>query len=184
MAQRERELLERKRRERLMYHQQQLAEAENEDENDDYEIGIVRGRDGNFYYVKRPVRAQHRTKQQPTIIEEKAHRSRRELQPDLVVVEGESEDPDSDYETDNEYEEEYESEWNQRRPELDVLSQRLEPQRHDRNHSRRTSPKRRIITVTVEDASDSECESEFDSPWRNRRPSPGQWMEPVEPFYG
>merc|ERR1712176_329516 len=36
------------------------------------------------------------------------------------------------------------------------------------------------LTFLVEDASDSECENEFDSPWRNRRPSPGQWMEPVE----
>merc|ERR1711937_1004693 len=38
------------------------------------------------------------------------------------------------------------------------------------------------LTFLVEDASDSECENEFDSPWRNRRPSPGQWMEPVEAF--
>ena len=35
--------------------------------------------------------------------------------------------------------------------------------------------------IVVEDASDSEGEEEIlTSPWRNRRPSPGQWMEPVE----
>merc|ERR1712085_56732 len=53
--------------------------------------------------------------------------------------------------------------------------------------SRRTTANQRSprrITVTVEDVSDSECESEFDSPWRNRLPSPGQWMEPVESYRG
>jgi hypothetical protein len=38
------------------------------------------------------------------------------------------------------------------------------------------------ITIIVEDASDSETEDEFKSVWRNRRPSPGEWMEPVEEF--
>jgi hypothetical protein len=32
----------------------------------------------------------------------------------------------------------------------------------------------------VEDASDDECEDEFSSVWNNRRPSEGQWIEPVE----
>lgn len=41
----------------------------------------------------------------------------------------------------------------------------------------------RLVTVTVEDASDSEYENEYDSPWRNRRPGPGMWIEPVEPYY-
>merc|ERR1712232_597412 len=42
-------------------------------------------------------------------------------------------------------------------------------------------PRRRKVTVIVEDASDSEYEDDkLDSIWRNRRPSPGQWMEPVE----
>jgi hypothetical protein len=36
-------------------------------------------------------------------------------------------------------------------------------------------------TVIVEDASDSEYEDEeLNSVWCNRRPSPGEWMEPVE----
>jgi hypothetical protein len=42
--------------------------------------------------------------------------------------------------------------------------------------------KKTKITVIVEDASDSEYEDDFKSLWRNRRPSPGQWMEPVENF--
>jgi hypothetical protein len=39
------------------------------------------------------------------------------------------------------------------------------------------------VTIIVEDASDSETEDECKSDvWRNRRPSPGQWMEPVAGF--
>lgn len=40
---------------------------------------------------------------------------------------------------------------------------------------------RRKVTVVVEDASDSEEENDdLKSVWRNRRPSPGQWIEPVD----
>jgi len=43
--------------------------------------------------------------------------------------------------------------------------------------------RKRIVGVIVEDASDSEYENdEYKSPWRNRRPSPGEWLEPVENF--
>jgi len=39
----------------------------------------------------------------------------------------------------------------------------------------------RKVTVLVEDASDDESEHDsFKSVWHNRRPSPGQWMEPVD----
>jgi hypothetical protein len=42
-------------------------------------------------------------------------------------------------------------------------------------------PRRGRVTVMVEDASDSENEDEeLNSVWRNRRPSHGEWMEPVE----
>lgn len=47
---------------------------------------------------------------------------------------------------------------------------------------KRSSGKKRKqkVTVVVEDASDSESEDKYyKSSWRNRRPSPGQWMEPV-----
>jgi hypothetical protein len=45
---------------------------------------------------------------------------------------------------------------------------------------RKKSKKR--VTILVEDASDSESEDEFKSVWRNRRPSPGEWIEPIENF--
>lgn len=41
-------------------------------------------------------------------------------------------------------------------------------------------PRRRRVTVVVEDASGSEYEdADKEAVWRNRRPSLGQWMEPV-----
>merc|ERR1711904_586614 len=50
-------------------------------DDDDYELDIVRGRDGNLYYVKRPVSTKknqqqqqsRQSKQQPTIAEEQAY---------------------------------------------------------------------------------------------------------------
>merc|ERR1712070_937424 len=48
--------------------------------------------------------------------------------------------------------------------------------------SKKKSSKKRV-TIIVEDASDSETEDdEYKSVWRNRRPSPGKWKEPVEDF--
>lgn len=61
--------------------------------------------------------------------------------------------------------------------ELSVESTRMKP-------SRATKSKNKKVTVIVEDASDSEGEDDArQSVWRNRLPSPGQWMEPVETLY-
>ena len=41
--------------------------------------------------------------------------------------------------------------------------------------------RKKKITITVEDASDSEYDDDFSSPWRSRRPGPGEsWIEPVD----
>jgi hypothetical protein len=59
----------------------------------------------------------------------------------------------------------------------------LKPQGHQPKVIRRPNdhPKNKLTTVIVEDASDSESDKdELRSVWRNRLPSPGQWMEPVE----
>ena len=46
---------------------------------------------------------------------------------------------------------------------------------------RKKKSRKKKITITVEDASDSEYDDDFSSPWRNRRPGPGEsWIEPVE----
>ena len=48
------------------------------------------------------------------------------------------------------------------------------------NSTKEIKPRRKRVTIIVEDASDSEMEDELiSSPWRNRLPSPGQWIEPV-----
>merc|ERR1711862_646679 len=47
---------------------------------------------------------------------------------------------------------------------------------------KRNKKSKKRVTVLVEDASESEGEDEFDSICRNRRPSPGEWMEPVKAF--
>jgi len=53
-------------------------------------------------------------------------------------------------------------------------------QKSDEYQKKKSSkPRRRRVTITVEDASDSEYEDEYSSVWRNRRPSSGEWMEPV-----
>ncbi|KAL3925166.1 MAG: hypothetical protein SGILL_000591 [Bacillariaceae sp.] len=54
------------------------------------------------------------------------------------------------------------------------------PIRHKKKKSKKGKKKK--ITVIVENASDSENDDDYRSPWRNRRPSPGQWIEPVENF--
>ena len=47
--------------------------------------------------------------------------------------------------------------------------------------SAKKGKKKQKIVITVEDASDSEYEDDFASPWRNRRPGPGEsWIEPVQ----
>jgi hypothetical protein len=49
------------------------------------------------------------------------------------------------------------------------------------NSVKEIKPRRKRVTIIVEDASDSEMEDELtSSPWRKRSPSPGQWMEPVD----
>lgn len=165
---------------------------EDDDEEEDYDLQIVRGRDGNLYYVKRQKSPRHQ--QTPTITEEThQRRSRQPLRSEIVEEESdEIEDDQYQYESadtdansgnaSTAFEQEFVRE---REGELERHSPTQHRQRiRHRPHRKKSSQKRRV-TVIVEDASDSECESEFDSPWRNRRPSPGEsWLEPVEAFYG
>jgi hypothetical protein len=52
------------------------------------------------------------------------------------------------------------------------------PEGSDNN---RRGRRKKVTVVVVEDASDSEDDGdELKSVWRNRRPSPGEWIEPVE----
>jgi hypothetical protein len=63
----------------------------------------------------------------------------------------------------------------------EVVMTKLQTPREEKNSTKGKRRKSKI-TVIVEDASDSEYEDDFNSPWRNRRPSPGEWLEPVDYF--
>eukprot|EP00173_Palmaria_palmata_P002530 Plantae.Rhodophyta-Palmaria_palmata.ctg26494.p1 GENE.Plantae.Rhodophyta-Palmaria_palmata.ctg26494~~Plantae.Rhodophyta-Palmaria_palmata.ctg26494.p1 ORF type:complete len:180 (+),score=12.04 Plantae.Rhodophyta-Palmaria_palmata.ctg26494:83-541(+) len=55
--------------------------------------------------------------------------------------------------------------------------------RQSRRRSNKHKPRKTKVAILVEDASDSEDEDdELNSPFRHRRPTPGQWIEPVHGF--
>lgn len=53
-------------------------------------------------------------------------------------------------------------------------------QKKKKSKKKATVVKSSILVGEVEDASDSECEEEHNDYSHNRRPSPGEWIEPVE----
>jgi hypothetical protein len=60
---------------------------------------------------------------------------------------------------------------------IDNQEKRLKAKKEDR---RKSVPKSKILIGDVEDASDSECEDNFNDYWHTRRPRPGEWIEPVD----
>merc|ERR1712224_980186 len=180
---------------------QQQQQRHQDSDDDDYELDIVRGRDGNLYYVKRPISTkknqqqqqspQH--KQQPTIAEEQAYDHSEESS-------SSSEEGNISYGYESSEEDFGDLKSSRmlahhrmhpiRRRGAVAAESPTRPKRSSITEKRSSTTGRRLsmsqkslpngLTFLVEDASDSECENEFDSPWRNRRPSPGQWMEPVE----
>jgi hypothetical protein len=73
-----------------------------------------------------------------------------------------------------------------------VNQRKLKNNKNRKNNSKNKRNNRqkqeRIVGVgfIVEDASDSEYEKlndEYNSPWRNRRPSSRKWIEPVENYH-
>lgn len=66
----------------------------------------------------------------------------------------------------------------------DNTTQKVHKKKSCKNSKKGRKKNRKKITITVEDASDSEYDDDFSSPWRNRRPGPGEsWIEPVEQHY-
>merc|ERR1712194_511327 len=140
------------------------------------------------YYAKTPVNRQ-RQECRPTIAEESDSdysSSDSSSHPDYSSSDSSSDSIQSDVEEDD-----VADAIRRMRPRLVPLARENHPSRASYYSQRTTtaSPKRSgrrrrgtVTVVTVEDASGSECENEFDSPFKNRRPSPGQWMEPVESY--
>ena len=85
---------------------------------------------------------------------------------------------DEDYESDeHEAMDEEEPEVAQPSP-RDAADKHIE--RKTSGPAKKRPSRRKKVTVIVEDASDSENEDEYKSYWRNRHPSPGVLMEPVQ----
>lgn len=158
---------------------------EDEDDNDNYEIGIVRGSDGNLYYVQKPIVSQSTR----NLAVEPREQYNYNDDDDVSSVLSDADVDDEDYDDgDDDGDKTFSS--SESDAEEDAFLARLPqtnagaaPVARRVPSTRKPKKKQRTITITVEDASDSECESEYDSPWRNRRPSPGQWIEPVESYY-
>lgn len=140
---------------------------------------IVRGSDGRFYRAVDGDGERERSR-----IEETPHSMRHKEaiveEPQYQIVRGpdgrlykvpirQSEPSDTDHSGDNEKQE-------------SSLNDTVQFVNRSASGSRKKRPSRRKVTVIVEDASDSENEDESKSYWRNRRPSPGLLMEPVEDY--
>merc|ERR1712137_799526 len=66
----------------------------------------------------------------------------------------------------------------------DNKTQKVHKKKSRKNSKKGRKKNGKKITITVEDASDSEYDDDLSSPWRNRRPGPGEsWIEPVEQHY-
>lgn len=125
-----------------------------EDDNDyESKLRIIRGRDGRLYYINNP---SYSPPQKDPNYDDK------EEEFEIVM----SDDDDDD------------------------VSTRVEINHHQNcktiggSERNNIKGKRKRVTVIVEDASDSEYDDDdYNSPWRNRIPSPGQWIEPVENYH-
>jgi hypothetical protein len=173
IAKRQKMLREWKKQQQSM-HQQKVEE--HDDENHD--IDISRGSDGNLYFIKRLPSPQQEHRLSRNI--PKNCRSSREFYPAPIGEEESVTESGHGYEL---LESDVYAHIDRTRTNSDTAPNNLgkNPRQQQSKHPYRKRSKQRI-TVTVEDASDSDCENEFDSPWRNRRPSPGQWIEPVESY--
>lgn len=178
--------------------QRRSVTSRNENETDDYDL--VWGSDGRLYYVNKPYRQQQQHARPGSITMEDFRSPTEDDSSEEEESFSSSTSSDDDSASDA-GEDAARSAAMSRRSHHELpraIAARTRTSTRTRTNtginnatngtalSRRTTANQRIprrITVTVEDASDSECESEFDSPWRNRRPSPGQWMEPVESYH-
>merc|ERR1719343_839774 len=171
----------------------QRAHKYYEEDSDDEEVpefNIVRGRDGRLYRVRNP-------HYQPAVKSPRRRPVAHQTEPKIVrgpdgnlyrVDPSESRAPmDTSSSEDKENvssspRDSFAKRSNTMDMDDDFVEKKVEaPTKHKKKkRSKNGKKKKKKITVIVEDASDSEYDDEFNSPWRNRRPSPGQWMEPVE----
>lgn len=198
LAEQEREFRARRRRSRPQPHYDPDEEYHGDD--DDYDL--IRGRDGNLYYVRRPIfeglsnivdssrlHGQNPAEGDDDISTSSSSSS--SIESDTTDSTDDESAIDADDDTEAATPEPIVSTHKPRKrfsffPRFFKSKKTAVPkttQEPPTAEPAKPAPERRATTATivaVEDASDSEWESEFDAPRRNRRPSPGEWMEPVE----
>ena len=147
------------------------ASSDESDEEDQPQYRLVRGMDGNIYRV--PVPSSRKARSRKTQKPQRGPQQTKGVSTDKEKLSGSAQ--------------ETLREINSFETEQEVRSQPVAASRRSFSKSQKTTGKtpkglktKKRVTIIVEDASDSETEDELHSPWRNRRPSPGEWMEPVE----
>lgn len=201
----ERAIQERQRHARLMREEEMRRQRQSEEEqifygsdddddidnNDEAGYHIFRGQDGQLYYVRTPLCQRHRPMKQQKEWrqhqnkQQDVHGNTKKEMPQRLFNDSEDAQPSDGNESpsDDSCYDVVES-LPSIHPTLVVKSEGSKSQDNISNSrvglDTKKPSRRRRAAIIVEDASDSENEDEYKSPWRNRRPSPGQWMEPIE----
>eukprot|EP00934_Nitzschia_sp_Nitz4_P003005 Nitzschia sp. Nitz4//scaffold66_size103028//25257//26051//NITZ4_004493-RA/size103028-processed-gene-0.26-mRNA-1//-1//CDS//3329556335//2995//frame0 len=155
------------------------GESAEEDENEEPIYQLVRGLDGRIYKVlTNPNRV--RKQKQPSVRKESVTPKKQSQQQSLFDRDAHQQASRSTPQTSAAtlpLNKENEHTINEVEHEPPIRRKVSRSMKKDKKSKKKNSKK---VTIIVEDASDSEAEDFYMSPWRNRRPSPGQWLEPVE----
>ena len=151
------------------------TQAEHDDEEDEPRYALVRGPDGRIYRV--PLDQNGHLRQPKDTPRSKKEDDNTVLRTKIPISSNNRRDDENH--SDNDGAEKEASNTKTIRLQNEENKSPSVPITKPKSDVKKKSKKR--VTVIVEDASDSETEDdETKSYWRNRRPSPGQWMEPVE----
>lgn len=171
------ELRERQKRERVQEEHRRLDQLRREhlaknQKQVSYPPGtIVRGRDGNLYRVVAPPRCQNMSDDMDT---RGATTEIREKKLEDMSTEEVSDSNGDDSDSDSSAEEWHYCQDTDNNVPMSFDSDSKEQQKHSMLPAHSD-----IVVETVPNEEDDELR-ELHSVWRNRRPSPGQWMEPCE----
>ena len=173
---RQQEEEEYRRRQRAMeLERTRRTQAEHHDEEDEPRYALVRGPDGRIYRV--PLDQNGHLRQPKDTPRSKKEDDNTVLRTKIPISSNNRRDDENH--SDNDGAEKEASNTKTIRLQNEENKSPSVPMTKPKSDVKKKSKKR--VTVIVEDASDSETEDdEIKSYWRNRRPSPGQWMEPVE----
>lgn len=166
------------------------GDAESSDSDEEPEFHIVRGYDGRLYQIKNPAyqkRRQHEVDQTEVVRGRdgrlyRVKKQKQTYQPSQPSQPTTSSSVESDDSTSRDIPITKTSATVDIDPEGERIAMETKSKIYRNKRDKKSKRKKKRITVIVEDASDSEYEDEMNSPWRNRRPDPGEWLQPVENF--